>query len=223
MQTLTVFYIILALLLSLLVAFFQYYYKVKNKPKVTVLLFGLKTMSLFLLILLLINPQIENTEIKNEKPVLSVLVDNSKSISFFKESNSVKEITTIFKENKRLNNKFSVDKFTFGESLQVLDSLSFSENETNIGKAIVSVNDLHRDKIAPIVLITDGNQTVGNAYEFLNSNQPIYPIIIGDTTNYFDVKISRLNVNKYSYIQNKFPVVLNKPVLSLLHIFIQFI
>ncbi len=163
-------------------------------------------MSLFLLILLLINPQIENTEIQNEKPVLSVLVDNSKSISFFKESNSVKEITTIFKENKRLNNKFSVDKFTFGESLQVLDSLSFSENETNIGKAIVSVNDLHRDKIAPIVLITDGNQTVGNAYEFLNSNQPIYPIIIGDTTNYFDVKISRLNVNKYSYIQNKFPV-----------------
>jgi hypothetical protein len=163
-------------------------------------------MSLFLLILLLINPQIENTEIENEKPVLSVLVDNSKSISFFNESNTVKDITTKFKQDKRLKNKFSVDEFTFGENLQVLDSLSFLENETNIGKAIVDLNDLHKDIIAPIVLITDGNQTVGAAYEFLNSKQPIYPIIVGDTTNYVDVKISRLNVNKYSYIQNKFPV-----------------
>jgi hypothetical protein len=206
LQTLTVFYIILALILSILVAFFQYYFKVKNKSKVTVLLFALKTASLFLLILLLINPKIEQTEIQNEKPVLSVLFDNSKSISHFKEANTVKGIKTLFKNNKLLNDKFSVEEFSFGEILQVLDSLSFLENETNIGKAIVDINDLHKDKIAPTVIITDGNQTVGVAYEFLNSKQPVYPIIIGDTTNYVDVKISRLNVNKYSYIQNKFPV-----------------
>jgi hypothetical protein len=74
-------------LLGLLVAYFQYYYKVKNKLKVTGLLFVLKTMSLFLLLLLLINPTIEKIEIENEKPTLSVLVDNSKSVSFFKECN----------------------------------------------------------------------------------------------------------------------------------------
>tara|TARA_R110002167_G_scaffold114779_3_gene288732 strand:+ start:228 stop:2255 length:2028 start_codon:yes stop_codon:yes gene_type:complete len=206
LQTATIFYLVFALLLSISVAFFQYYYKVTNKPKVTSLLFVLKTLSLFLLILLLINPTIENTVLENEKPVLSILVDNSKSIAFFKEGNSVSEIVTNLSNSADLNTKFSLSDFSFGKNLQVLDSLSFLENETNITNAIVEVNELNKDKIAPIILITDGNQTIGAAYEFLNTKQPIYPVIIGDTTKYVDVKITQLNVNKYSYLQNKFPV-----------------
>jgi energy-coupling factor transporter transmembrane protein EcfT len=206
LQTTTILYILFALLLALSVAYFQYFYKVKNKIKVTNLLFVLKTLSLFLLILLLINPTIENTVIENEKPILAVLVDNSKSIPFFKEDKNVTDIVAKIKNNKGLSDKFSINEFTFGEDLQVLDSLSFKENETNIAEAIVGVTELNKDKIAPIILITDGNQTIGAAYEFLNSKQPIYPIVIGDTTKYVDVKITQLNVNKYSYIQNKFPV-----------------
>lgn len=206
LQIATILYIILALLLSLSTAFFQYYYKVKSKPKVTSLLFVLKSLSLFLLILLLINPTIENTVIENEKPILAVLADNSKSIPFFKEDKSVKEIIANIKNNKDLKDEFSINEFTFGKDLQVLDSLTFLENETNIAAAIVDVNELNKDKIAPIILITDGNQTIGSEYEFLNKKQPIYPIVIGDTTKYVDVKITQLNVNKYSYIKNKFPV-----------------
>ncbi|MDP5105073.1 MAG: VWA domain-containing protein [Polaribacter sp.] len=159
-----------------------------------------------MLILLLINPTIENTVLENEKPVLSILVDNSKSIAFFKEGNSVSEIVTNLSNSGNLITKFSLSDFSFGKNLQVLDSLSFLENETNITNAIVEVNELNKDKIAPIILITDGNQTIGAAYEFLNTKQPVYPIIIGDTTKYVDVKITQLNVNKYSYLQNKFPV-----------------
>ncbi len=206
MQTVTFFYILFALVLSLSVAFFQYYYKVKNKLKVTIILFVLKTLSLFLLILLLINPVIEKVVIENEKPIVSILVDNSKSISFFKEAKNVSDIVYNVKNNNALRDKFSVNEFTFGKNLQVLDSLSFLENETNIATAIKGITELHKEKIAPIILITDGNQTIGAAYEFLNSKHPIYPIIVGDTTKYVDLKITQLNVNKYSYIQNKFPV-----------------
>ncbi|PQJ82958.1 VWA domain-containing protein [Polaribacter glomeratus] len=163
-------------------------------------------MSLFLLILLLINPSIEKIEIENEKPTLSILVDNSKSVSFFKEDKSVTDFIYKLQNNNALITKFSLNEFSFGRELQILDSLSFLENETNIAKAIIGVNELQKDKIAPIILITDGNQTIGAAYEFLNTKQPIYPIIIGDTTKYVDLKIAQLNVNKYSYIQNKFPV-----------------
>ena len=142
----------------------------------------------------------------NEKPILSVLVDNSKSIPFFKEGENVKEIISKIKNTNNLNEEFFINEFTFGNNLQVLDSLSFSDPETNIANAIIGVNELYKEKIAPIILITDGNQTIGTSYEFLNTKQPIYPIVIGDTTKYVDVKITQLNVNKYSYIKNKFPV-----------------
>ena len=161
---------------------------------------------MFLLILLLINPVIEKVVIENEKPIVSILVDNSKSISFFKEAKNVSDIVYNVKNNNALRDKFSINEFTFGKNLQVLDSLSFLENETNIATAIKGITELHKEKIAPIILITDGNQTIGAAYEFLNSKHPIYPIIVGDTTKYVDLKITQLNVNKYSYIQNKFPV-----------------
>ncbi len=142
----------------------------------------------------------------NEKPILSVLVDNSKSIPFFKEGENVKEIISKIKNTNNLKEEFFINEFTFGNNLQVLDSLSFSDPETNIANAIIGVNELYKEKIAPIILITDGNQTIGTSYEFLNTKQPIYPIVIGDTTKYVDVKITQLNVNKYSYIKNKFPV-----------------
>lgn len=163
-------------------------------------------MSVFLLILLLINPSIEKIEIENEKPTLSILVDNSKSVSFFKEGKTVNDFVFNLQNNNDLTTKFSLKEFVFGKNLQVLDSLSFLDNETNISEAIIGVNELEKDKIGPIILITDGNQTLGTAYEFLNSKHPIYPLIIGDTTKYVDLKIAQLNVNKYSYIQNKFPV-----------------
>jgi hypothetical protein len=206
LQTTTILYIVFAFLLALLVAYFQYFYKEKYSSKVTNLLFALKTVSLFLLILLLINPIIEKKVIENEKPILSILLDNSKSIAFFNEQETVTELLSSLQNNKDLKDKFILNEFVFGKDLQVLDSLSFKENETNIAQAIVGVQTVHKDKIAPIILITDGNQTIGSGYEFLNSKHPIYPIVIGDTKKYTDVNIAQLNVNKYSYIQNKFPV-----------------
>ena len=206
MQSTTVFYIVIALLISVLVAYLQYFYNVKNKPKINILLFALKAISLFLLIILFINPTIKKTEVVNVKPILSLLSDNSKSIPFFKEEVNVKELKNIILNNKKLKSKFDIKEFTFGNSLIAKDSLTFLDSNTNISQAITSANELYNEKIAPIVIFTDGNQTIGNDYEFLNSKQKIYPIVLGDTLKYTDLKISKLNVNKYSYINNKFPV-----------------
>ncbi|KGL63634.1 hypothetical protein [Polaribacter sp. Hel1_85] len=163
-------------------------------------------MSLFLLILLLINPTIKKTENQNTKPVLAVLVDNSKSIPFFKETSNIEAFLQGIKDDKALNDKFDINEFTFGSKLNHLDTLSYTDNETNVSEAISAVNQLYVDKIAPIIVLTDGNQTIGNDYEFLNADQKVYPIVFGDTIQYKDLKISQLNVNKYSYIKNKFPV-----------------
>lgn len=206
MPTTILLYIILAALIAVSVAFFQYFFKVKKKPKIHVLLFVLKALSLFFIGLLFINPKIKNTKTENIKPVLSVLVDNSLSTKHFKETEKVGEWLQSIKENKQLQDKFDVNFYSFGKNTQVLDSLSFSETQTDIAKAIKSVSNLYKDQLATTLLISDGNQTIGNDYEFVTTKQKIYPIVIGDTLQYQDVRISQLNVNKYSYIKNKFPV-----------------
>lgn len=206
MQFTSILYLILALLISTAVAYFQYYYNIKNKVKTTFILFLLKSLSLFLLILLLINPKIEKRTTENIKPVLSLLVDNSQSISFFKEDKAVNNLIEKIKTNTNIQDKFRIEQFTFNDEVAVLDSLSFLGKQTNIFKGLSSIDELQKDKISPIVLITDGNQTIGQDYEFTKVKKTVYPIIIGDTVSYVDVKISQLNVNKYSYIKNKFPV-----------------
>jgi len=199
-------YILIAFLASIAVAYFQYLYKVKTKAKRTTLLFILKSISLFLLLLLIINPKIKTTTLENSKPTLSILVDNSKSISFFNEEQNVIDFISKLKNNKDLAAKFNFEDFIFSEALAVSDSLSFKGKSTNIHKAISDLNNLNTGKNAPILLLTDGNQTIGSAYEYTNATQTIYPIIFGDTTKYKDLIINQVNVNKYSYIKNKFPV-----------------
>ncbi|WP_411377397.1 hypothetical protein [Flavobacterium psychrophilum] len=56
-------------------------------------------------------------------------------------------------------------------------------------------------------MLSDGNQTIGNdyVYSFPQNNQ-LYPLVLGDTTSFLDIKINQLNVNKYAFLKNKFPV-----------------
>ena len=57
-------------------------------------------------------------------------------------------------------------------------------------------------------MLSDGNQTYGSDYSYIAKGikQPIYPIILGDSTVYSDLSIKQLNVNRYVYLKNKFPV-----------------
>jgi len=206
LQSSSILFLSFALICSLLVAYFQYYYKEKRKIEETGILFFLRSLSVFLLFLLLINPEIKKTEIINIKPAISVLVDNSKSITFFNENSRIVNFLESLEQNNDIQNKFDFQRFSFSDDVKVLDSLTFNEPQTNISKAIIEIDKLKEGEIAPIILISDGNQTLGTDYEFLKPNQPIYPIIVGDTANYVDIKISQLNVNKYSFIKNKFPV-----------------
>ncbi|MFY7670937.1 VWA domain-containing protein [Tenacibaculum sp. MEBiC06402] len=206
MSTEVLIYIIVSLLIGVAVAYFQYFFKVQKAGKQTILLFVLRALSVFFLLLLLINPQIKIEETENIKPKLSVLIDNSLSTSYFKEEQKTTELISQFKSSRNLNKKFEVQYFKFGKDIQTADSLSFNDSHTNIYNAVKSINSLNKNELGAVVLVSDGNQTIGEDYEYVNSKQAVYPIVIGDTVKYEDVKISQLNVNKYSYINNKFPV-----------------
>lgn len=206
MQTTTIIYIIIALFVSSAISWFLYFYKQKEQRSIDFVLFGLRAISVFLLLLLLINPTIESERITNEKPILSVLVDNSASIKQLNKERIVAAIVTDIKTATLLSDKFTLQFYQFGNALNVLDSLSFSENKTNIYNALNGVKAAHKNVSSPIVLISDGNQTNGNVYPYIATEKNIFPIVIGDTLAQTDLRISQLHVNTYSYLKNKFPV-----------------
>ena len=206
MQTTTIIYIIIALLFSIAISWFLYFYQQKGQGNVDFVLFGLRCISVFLLLLLFINPTIDRKQFIIQKSKLSVLVDNSTSIKFFQKDTLVQSIIDDFKTHSELNERFDINYYSFGDKFQLNDSLQFNESQTNIADPLNKVNKVLKNDSNAIVLITDGNQTVGNDYEYSSIKNPVFPLVVGDTTQYEDVKISQLNVNRYSFINNQFPV-----------------
>lgn len=205
MDTRIYLYIILAAIVSIAIAAFQYLYKVKKRSKNDVLLSFLRFLSIFSLFLLLINPQIKSQQLEVVKPKLVVAVDNSSSIKHLKQSDNVKKAVTSIKENKDLQNKFDVSYFSFSDELNENDSLHFNQNKTSITNALSGVKTLFEEDNS-VILITDGNQTLGSDYSYFKTKNKIFPIAVGDTIAHEDLKISKLNVNKYSFLNNTFPV-----------------
>ncbi|GAA3607494.1 VWA domain-containing protein [Flavivirga amylovorans] len=208
MQTETLIYIIIAGIGAILLALFQYYNKKKSMSKLNMLFFFLRFLSIFSILLLLINPKFEQHSFSVEKPNLVVAIDNSSSIKHLNQDTQTTSLVETLSNNDKLNDKFNIDLYTFGESLKTSDSTTFSEKQTNIDNAFKQLSQVYRQTTTPTLIISDGNQTYGNDYQFATSiyKQNIFPIILGDTVTYTDLKIQQLNVNKYAYLKNRFPI-----------------
>ncbi|MDB4402593.1 VWA domain-containing protein [Algibacter sp.] len=208
MSSETLIYIILAGIIALGLAHFQYFTKNKSMSKLNMLFSFLRFLSVFAVLILIINPSFDKIKIAIEKPNLIVAIDNSSSVSHLKQDRSVLEFVENINNNNDLKNKFNINYYTFGESLNASDSITFSDKQTNISKAFTQLNQVYKQTTSPTLLVTDGNQTYGNDYQFSSNSykQPVYSIILGDTITYTDLKIQQLNINKYAYLKNKFPI-----------------
>ena len=202
---------ILLLLLSLLIAgglsFFQYYYKAKTQSTVNLVLAFLRFVSIFGILLLLINPIITRKTLETIKTPLPIVVDNSSSIVDLKANESALELYKKLSQNKDLQEKFDVQYYRFDSEFQQSQEFDFKGNQTNLDEVAKNLKSIYKNVSFPTVLITDGNQTSGNDYVYsFDANNSVYPLVVGDTTTFLDLKINQLNVNKYAFHKNKFPV-----------------
>ncbi|CAM4383184.1 vWA domain-containing protein [Zobellia nedashkovskayae] len=206
MNTQTILYIILAAIVSLALVLFQYFYKSKRTGKLNIALAFLRFITFFCGFLLLINPKFTKNEYTTEKANLIILTDNSSSVASSKQV--IEKTIDDIEKSGELNKRFSIQEYSFGAALTENDSLSFLEKNTNISKALSALKEVYSATNSAIVLITDGNQTLGRDYDFQNEQQqfPVYPIAVGDTTRYEDVAISQINTNRYAFLKNKYPV-----------------
>ncbi len=208
MTSQTILYIIIAGIISIVLAAFMYGYKTKFSNKNKWLYGTLRFITLFSVLLLLINPKFKKETYSVINPNLPVLIDNSKSVDELNQANNVLDFIETLKNNVVLNEKFNISYYSFGNDFINNDSLTFTEKNTNISEALSLTDQLFGNEIAPTILITDGNQTLGNDYEYssVSFKNAIYPIIIGDSTKFTDLRIEQLNTNRYAFLKNHFPV-----------------
>ncbi|WP_026725826.1 hypothetical protein [Flavobacterium sasangense] len=207
MTTSTILLLLLSVIIAAGLSFYQYLYKVKNQSKLYWFLAFLRFISLFSIFLLLINPIISRKITEIKKIPLPIVVDNSKSISELKATKEASELYLNIAKNKAINEKYDVQLFSFDNEFKSLEQLDFQGNQSHIDGVAKNLKQLYRNTNYPVVLFTDGNQTMGNDYVFsFQENTSVFPVVLGDTTTVLDLKINQINVNKYAFLKNKFPV-----------------
>ena len=207
MTTNTILLILLSIVFAVSLSYFQYYYKAKTRSKVNLVLAFLRFMSIFGILLLLINPIITGNTLEIVKTPLSIVVDNSSSIVDLKANETALELHKKLSQNKALQDKFDVQSYQFDSEFQNSSNFNFKGSQTNIDEVAKSLKSIYKNVIFPTVLITDGNQTSGNDYVYsFGENNKVFPLVLGDTTKVLDIKINQINVNKYAFHKNKFPV-----------------
>lgn len=209
MQTSTILFVVLAAIVALGLVLFQYYYKSKKRGKLVVVLSFLRFLGLFGVFLLLVNPKFTKNEYSLEKANLIILADNSSSVET--AENEVNDALEKIMGNVKIEEQFAVTNYIFGENLTTSQNLSFSARNTNISQALSQIKTTYKNTKTAVVLLTDGNQTIGEDYGFLGNQlkYSVYPIAVGDTTQYEDVRISSVNSNKFAFLKNKYPLEIN--------------
>ncbi|MFY7811175.1 MAG: hypothetical protein ACOVQ2_05530 [Flavobacterium sp.] len=202
----TIIFIFFAVIIAGLLTFYQYFYK-NNPNKINKFLAFLRFLSIFGLLLLLINPVISYKNHEIQKPYLPLVLDNSASIKELNSNDIALKSYEKIKNNIQLQEKFEIIPFTFDKDLNFDDSITFKGSQTKIDEVAKYLKANYKTSKYPIILLSDGNQTLGNdfLYSFEEKN-PVFPIILGDTTTVLDLKIGQINANKYAFLKNKFPI-----------------
>jgi len=207
MTTNTILLILLSLGIAFAVSFYQYLYKAKSRSKATLLLAFLRFLSVFALLLLLINPIISRKTIETIKTPLPIVIDNSASMADLKSDKEAFALFEKLKENSALNEKFEVQTYQFDADFLPSDSIDFKGKQSNIDAVAKNLKNIYKNQTFPTILISDGNQTSGEDYVFgFNPDNKVFPLVVGDTATYLDLRVAQLNVNKYAFHKNKYPV-----------------
>lgn len=204
----TVLLIVLAVVAALTIVFYQYFYKNPRKGSLKIILAALRFVTLFCGLLLLINPKFEDNDYYVEKANLVLLVDHSSSMQETSSKNELSEVIRTLTNDPELEKRFSVHQFGFGKSIEQTDSIKFDQENTDVSNALSTINEIFLNGNNAVVMFTDGNQTLGRDYEFIDlaGNISVNPVVIGDTTQYEDISVGLVNINKYAFLKNKFPV-----------------
>ena len=162
--------------------------------------------------LLLLNPLLASTKEIEEKPVLIIGHDNSKSLLLSKDSSFYKKdyLSELNSLKTKLKSKYQLDEYVFGNEVNASSEVSFQDDQTNIAHFFNEVYSRYYNRnIGGIILASDGIFNNGSNplnYAERIKNTPIYSVALGDTTIRQDLMVDKVNHNRIAYLGNEFPI-----------------
>lgn len=194
------------LLFALIAAGLSYYlYNKANIPKFTkAALITLRTVSLFLILMLLLNPFIDYfKEYILESPNI-VLIDRSRSMEIT-DKNGLTD-----KAEKDLRNFNNMVFYNWGSGLIQGNGNNdsgiskYSDYSTNLALALENIQNLNLERINSVTVLSDGLINEGNniTQAAKNLNVPINFLLTGDTVQKKDVVLKNVLYNKKQFINS---------------------
>ena len=195
-------FILLCILTGAVYSYLLYSKKSIWSKEINYFLAGIRFLVVFILSLLLLVPMIKQLKNFIEQPTLAFLIDNSQSISSDGLVNKLKESEIKLKEAG-----YEIEWNSLTETNIELDQLNFNSKTTNLSKSLKEVNNnfINRN-LSGTILISDGIHNQGFSPEYLQSNEVVFTVGLGDTTTPKDISIQEVFYNKIVYNGNKFPV-----------------
>lgn len=207
-----------AAIFAALLSWFVYRVTVPPVPRlVRTTLAVLRWLGLFFLLLFLGEPLLSLLHRTAEPPVAVVLVDDSRSMTIKDRAGERRTVLTAILQSDAVRNLTSagtVRYAAFGGKTRFFDSfsvnsLTFSSDATDIAAALKRVKETAATtNIQAVVLLSDGNVTMGSSpeYEAENLGLPIFTVGIGDTSEQRDVLVRKVLTNTLAYSGSKVPV-----------------
>lgn len=173
------------------------------------ILFGIRTITVFILSFLLLAPLVKTVNKHLQKPLVLVLQDNSSSIKLFpaKKFQPKAFLADLHQLKKTLGNDYDVQEFHFDNDLAADFSDSLNGKQTDISNAFQKLSNRYGNQnIGAVILASDGLYNRGssplNIASTLKTN--IYTVALGDTIPKLDVLVDHVDYNKTAFLGNDF-------------------
>lgn len=209
-------FLFLAALVAVLLSIFAYRSTIPPIPTGRkYLLITLRSLALFLLFTLFLEPILGLVRKEEKAATIAVLVDNSKSMGLTDRTGNRAEMTQRLLQTdgiSELSRVARVKSYRFTDKVTELpspDSLHFNGGSTDISAALKKLSGrIEEENIQAIILLSDGNHNLGEnpIHEAGRSAVPIYTIGIGDSLEQKDLLITRVLANDIVYSGSRVPV-----------------
>ncbi|HMV08106.1 MAG TPA: hypothetical protein PK325_01235 [Cyclobacteriaceae bacterium] len=171
------------------------------------ILFGVRTVLVFLLAFLLLGPIIRQINNLYEKPVFVILQDNSVSVKETTDSvsrNNLQQALTSLKNSLNSNGYEAFKNDLTGEEVSVV---KYTEPVSDLQGALRKIsNQYEGQQVAGVLLVSDGIYNSGLSPLYTAYSFPVYTLGVGDTAQRQDISIKELIYNKIAYQGNQFPI-----------------